>query len=139
MRAPHFVQLARIDGQRFVTACRHGLVHVTWGRITLRLSRDEFRRLVGLLLRTQDALLPSSGRDGDMQVTCRADEDCELRVGGWIMLLSPTEFQLFLRAAQEAVRRLDEILASGIWDAQDAEDSQPNLFEQLRRHIFSDN
>jgi hypothetical protein len=139
MRAPHFMQLARIDGHRFVTACRHGLVHVTWGRVTMRLSRDEFRRLTSLLERTEDSLLPSSGRHGEIQVTCRADEDCEVRVGGWILLLSPTDFQTFLKAAQQAVQRLDEILASGIWDADEAEDTQPSFLDQLRQHTFSDN
>jgi hypothetical protein len=133
------MQLARINGQHFITACRHGLVHVTWGRITMRLGRDEFRRLTGLLRRTEDALLPSSGRDGNLQVTCRADEDCEIRVGDWILLLSPTDFQSFLKAAQEAVRRLDEILASGIWDEDDTEETQPSFFDRLRRHPFSDN
>jgi hypothetical protein len=139
MRAPHFVQLARINGQHFVTACRHGLVHVTWGRVTMRLSRDEFRRLAGLLERTEDTPLPSSGRHGDIQVTCRTDEESELRVGAWILLLSPTDFQSFLKATQQAVRRLDEILASGIWDTEDAEDTQPSLLDQLRQHTFSDN
>lgn len=139
MKAPHFMQLARINGQHFVTACRHGLVHVTWGRVTMRLSRDEFRRLTSLLERTEDAPLPSTARHGDMQMTCRADADCELRVGAWILLLSPKEFQSFLKAAQQAVRRLDEILASGIWDTEDAEDTQPSFFEQLRQHSFSDN
>lgn len=139
MRAPHFMSLARIDGQHFVTACRHGLVHVTWGRVTMRLSRDEFRHLTGLLERTEDAPLPSSGRHGDIQVTCRPDENCELRVGVWSLLLSPAEFQSFLKAAKEAVRRLDEILDSGIWDTEDTEDAQPNFLEQLRQHTFSDN
>lgn len=139
MRAPHFMQLARINGQHFMTACRHGLVHVTWGRTTIRLSRDEFRRLAGLLARTEDALLPNSGRDGEIRVTCRADEDCEVRVGPWILLLSPVEFQTFARAAQEAVRSLDEILAAGIWDTEDTPDSVPTLLEQLRQYTFSEN
>jgi hypothetical protein len=133
------MQLARINGHHFMTACRHGLVHVTWDRVTLRLSRDEFRRLTGLLEQTEDALLPSSTREGNLQVIRRSDEDCELRVGAWILLLSPVEFQSFLRAAQEAVRRLDEILASGIWDTEDVEDTQPSFFERLRQHTFSDN
>jgi hypothetical protein len=133
------MQLARIDGHRFVTACRHGLVHVTWGRVTMRLSRDEFRHLTRLLERTEDSLLPSSGRQGEIQVTCRADEDSEVRVGAWILLLSPADLQTFIRVAQQAVHRLDEILASGIWDSEETEDTQPSFLEQLRQHTFSDN
>ena len=133
------MQLARIDGHRFVTACRHGLVHVTWGRVTMRLSRDEFRHLTRLLERTEDSLLPSSGRQGEIQVTCRADEDSEVRVGAWILLLSPADLQTFIRVAQQAVHRLDEILASGIWDSEETEDTQPSFLERLRQHTFSDN
>lgn len=139
MKAPHFMQLARINGHHFVTACRHGLVHVTWGRVTMRLSRDEFRLLTSLLEQSEDTPLPSSARHGEMQVTCHAGDDSEVRVGAWILRLSPKEFQSFLKTAQQAVRRLDEILASGIWDKEDSEDTQPTFFEQLRQHSFSDN
>jgi len=111
MRAPSFMQLARIDERRFITACRHGLVHVTWGRITLRFSREEFKRLGGLVERAADALPPDSVHDGALRVTYRLDEDCELRVGPLALLLPPAEFQAFIQAVREAVHRLDQILA----------------------------
>lgn len=139
MRAPSFMQLARIDGRRFITACRHGLVHVTWGRITLRFSREEFRRLSGLVERAADALPPDSVRDGDLRVTCRLDGDCEVRVGPLALLLPPAEFQAFVGAIGEAVKRLDQILASGMWDQDEADEAPPNVLEQLRRTIFSRN
>lgn len=139
MRAPHFIHLSRIDERRFITGCRHGLVHVTWGRITLRFSRDEFRLLVKLVGRAADDRLPSTAREGTLRVTCRVDEDCELRVGPLALLLPPSEFQAFLGAAREAVERLDEILSSGVWDKPDAEESPTGILEQLRRFSFSAN
>ena len=139
MRAPSFMQLARIDELRFITACRHGLVHLTWGRITLRFSREEFRRLGGLVERATDALPPASVYDGALRLTARPDEDCELRVGPLALLLPPAEFQVFIKAVREAVQRLDEILASGMWDQEEAKEAPPGVLEQLRRTIFSRN
>jgi hypothetical protein len=139
MKAPHFLRLARIDERRFITACRHGLVHTTWGRITLRFSRDEFRQLGGLLERYAEAFSPGSVRDGEIRVTCRLDEDCEVQVGPLVLLLSPTEFEAFLKAVREAVHRLDKILASGIWDREEADEDSPSILEQFRRFSFSRN
>lgn len=139
MRAPHFIQLSRIDERRFITGCRHGLVHVTWERMTLRFSRDEFRVLVRLLGRAADDRLPNTACDGALRVTCHRDEDCELRVGPTVLLLSPADFQSFLAAAGEALRRLDEILASGIWDRPAPDQAPAGILEQLQRHSFSQN
>jgi hypothetical protein len=139
MRAPGFVQLARIDERRFIMACRHGLVHVTWGRMTLRFSREEFRRLGGLVERAADALPPDSVHDGALRVTARPDEDCEVRVGPLALLLPPAEFQAFVKAVREAVQRLDQILASGMWDQEEAQERPPSVLDQLRRTSFSRN
>ncbi len=139
MRAPGFLQLVKIDERRFITACRHGLVHVTWERTTIRFSRDEFRRLVGLLQRSADALPPSLIHEGEMRITCRLDEECELQIGSLSLLLSPSEFLELAKGAREAVRRLDQILASGVWDRGEEEDTPPGLLELLRRFSFSKN
>jgi hypothetical protein len=137
MRAPNFVRLAQIDDQGFISACRHGLVHLTWGRTTTRFTREEFRRLAGLVDRAADALAPASAHDGELSVTCRLDGDCELRAGPLVLLLSPEEFQALASAVREAVRRLDQILASGTWDVEEPEDDEPGFLEQIRRNPFS--
>jgi hypothetical protein len=137
MRTPDFVRLAQIGDQGFISACRHGLVHLTWGRTTTRLTREEFRRLAGLLERAADALPPASTHDGELSITCRLDGDCELRAGPLVLLLSPEEFQALADALREAMRRLVEILASGTWDAEEPEDDRPGFLEQIRRNPFS--
>ena len=139
MRVPHFLRLARIDGQHFITACRHGLVDLTWGRTTTRFSRDEFRRLVGLLARAMDSVPPISLRDGELRVTFRPDEDCELRVASLVLLLSTAEFEEFAQMAQDALRRLDKVLDSGVWDQDEPEADPPSLLDQLRQIPFSRN
>jgi len=139
MRAPHFLRLAEIDERRFINACRHGLVHLTWSRITVRFSRDEFRRLAGLLARSADTLPPSSARDGKMQVACTSDGECELQLGSVRLALSPDEFHAFGWAVQEAVEQLDKILDAGMWDEKEPEDAPPTIIEHFRRHRFSEN
>jgi hypothetical protein len=139
MRAPHFLRLAEIDELRFINACRHGLIHLTWSRITIRLSRDEFRRLAGLLARFADELPPSSARDGRIQVTCTGDGDCELRLGSLRLALAPDDLRALGGAVQEAVKQLDEILKAGMWDEQEPAEPPPTIIEHLRGHRFSEN
>jgi hypothetical protein len=139
MMTPHFLPLAQIDDQHFITACRHGVVHLTLGRVTLRLRQDEFRRLVALLEQAGVASPPTSLRDGDLRITSRPDEDCELQMGSLILLLAPAKFGELVQAAQEALNRLDKVLASGAWDEPEAEETASNPLEQFRRVPFSRN
>ncbi len=139
MRAPHFVRLAQIDEQRFISACRHGLVHLTWGRATLRLLRDEFRSLVNLLERVAEDQPPSSARDGQVEVRARLDGDGELRVEAFLLLLSPEEFQQFTETAREAVTHLDRVLASGVWDSDGEEGAPSDFSDPIQRTPFSKN
>ena len=136
---PNFVRLAQLDDQHFVSACRHGLIHLTWGRVTVRLSRDEFGRLTSLLEEAVTALPPISLRDRDLRITSRLDEDCELQLGSLVLLLSPARCAELAQAAQEAQVRLDRILASGVWDKDESEEHAPGLIEQFRQIRFSRN
>jgi hypothetical protein len=139
MRTPHFLKLAQVDDQHFITGCRNGIIHLTWGRATTRFGTEEFRWLADVLGRAAGAMSPASIRDGELRVTYRPEDDCEVQVGPLILLLCPPEFQEFLKAVQEAVARLDEILASGVWAKREPEDTPPGFLEQLRRIPFSRN
>ena len=139
MKIPHFLRLAQVDNQHFITACRHGLVHLTWGRTTTRFARKEFKRLAALLAQATDDLPPTSFHDGQLGVTYRLDEDCELRMGPLVLLLPPADFDALSQVVQEAVQRLDEILASGAWDQKGPEDASPDLLAQIQRTPFSRN
>lgn len=138
MRAPRFLRLAQIDEQHFITGCRHGLVHLTWGRSTIRFRRDEFRRLAGLLALDR-SLGSAMAQDGRMRITFRQDDDCELQVGALVLLLNSDEFQDLLQAAQEAVQRLDKFLASGAWDDPEPDDALPDASEPFQQFPFSHN
>jgi hypothetical protein len=105
----------------------------------MRFSRGKFRRLAALLEQASDAASPNTAHDGEVRVTYRPDEDSELRVGSLAWLLSPAEFQAFVAVAIEAVQRLDEILASGIWDRDEEDETPPNILEQFHQFSFSRN
>lgn len=134
--APHLLRLAQIDERRFINACRHGLVHLTWRRVTVRLTQDEFRHLARLLSRSAEPL--GWARDGEMQVTC-SDQDCEIQLGPLKLVLSLNELREFGQAAQAAVQQLDKILDSGMWDEEEPADAPPSILERLRGHSFSEN
>jgi len=139
MRTPYFVRLAQLDETRSISGCRHGLVHLSWGRVTIRFARDEFRRLAGLLARAGDSLGSSFLRDGELEITFHPEGECHVRAGAAVLLLSPAEYRELEGAAREAVQRLDEILGSGMWDREEPEQGSQDFWEPLRRHLFSDN
>ena len=136
---PNFVRLVQLDDQHFVSACRHGLIHLTWGRATVRLGRDEFRRLATLLEEAVTELPPISLRDRDLRITYRLDEDCELQLGSLVLLLSPARCAELAQAAQEAINRLDRILSSGAWDRDEPGERSPGFLDQFRQISFSRN
>jgi len=139
MRTPHFLRLAQIDETRSINGCRHGLVHLSWGRVTIRFSRDEFRRLAGLLARAGDSLSSSIRRDGELEIVFHPEDECKVRAGAAALLLSTVEYRELERAAREAVERLDEILSSGMWDREEPAEGSQDFWEPLRRNLFSDN
>ncbi len=139
MRTPHFLRLAQIDETRSISACRHGMVHLSWGRATIRFARDEFRRLAGLLARAGDSLGSSIRRDGELEVVFHPEGECKVRAGAAVLLLTAVEYRELEQGAREAVERLDEILSSGMWDREEPEEGPHDFWEPLRRNLFSDN
>lgn len=145
METPRFVTLAQVDRQHFISACRHGMVHMTWGRSTLRLSRDELRLLATLLDRAVGSHSGHSVSQGGLTVTFEPGTTTEIRLGtrsiSWVLALAPDPFHDFHQAVREAVKRLEEILKSGIWDKDESteEEAPPNPLELLRRVPFSRN
>lgn len=122
-------------------ACKHGIVHMTWRRTTMRLSRDELRQLASLLAQAADELLPATLRHGDLRVTCRLDDDCEFQMGPLVLLLPAKQFQEFATMVGTAARRMDKLLDSGVWDEKEPEETleQPDFLERFRKPLFSRN
>lgn len=140
MNMPHFLKLVEIDDHRFIMACRHGMVHLTWERLTVRFTRDEFRRVAGILTRATDGLPPVSLQDGGIHVSYRADEESELRFGPLILVLPGDDLVELAEAAREAIHHLDDIIASGVWEREESPDqTPPDLASTLGGTHFSKN
>ena len=134
-KTPQILRLAQLDDQHFVMACGHGLIHLTWDRATVRMSRDEFRRLGHLLERPGDDV--SAGQDPSL--IHRADGTVELCLGAIAWILAPAEFQNFCRLVGFALSQLDAFLAAGFWEREAPEDSYPVIWEESQRVPFSIN
>ena len=142
MGGPRFTILARIDDLHFIAACPHGVAHLTWEKITLRLALDELKAISGLLEQAVTArtttVMAVEGR-GDLCVTWQPPARCELRVGSAVLRLPPGEFRRLAALAQEARRRLDDLVASGAWTESEPQEAPPDPFQELRRVLFSRN
>lgn len=137
MRLPHVLTLAQLDDQHSIAACRSGLVHLTWGRCTVRFSQDEFKRLAGLLAKVTDEPAAASVSDGGLRITARPGDECECQFGPLILLLSSTEFLEFASTVQEAARSLRSLLSSGVWERDTHEDAPQGALQQSQRVPFS--
>jgi hypothetical protein len=92
-----------------------------------------------LLEQVGGASSPASIRGGRLRVTYRRDDDCEVQIESLILLLSPGRFLELVHATQDGIRRLDEILSSGVWDEDDTQDAAPDIPGSIGRTPFSKN
>lgn len=140
MRTPQVLRLAQLDDQHFVMACGHGLIHLTWGRATIRMSRDEFRHMGRLLEQAADEdAPPAPTTDHTTGMVYRADGAWELRFGSLALILTPAELQNLLQVVRRALSQLDAFLAAGFWERKPPEDSYPHIWEETQRSPFSIN
>jgi hypothetical protein len=118
MARTHFSRLAHAPGQGVVSVCRHGLIHLTWGNVTLRLERELFLRLGRLLDRALAIASPIPIYDGELSVGFDQTH-FRITVEAIEWSLSTEAFLAFRAMVQEAVERLEALLASGRWDEPD--------------------
>jgi hypothetical protein len=142
MGGPRFTILARIDDLHFIAACPHGVAHLTWEKITLRLAVDELGAISNLMERAVTARTPSfmaaEGRS-DLCVVWQPPARCELQVGAAVLRLPPGEFRRLAALTQEAKHRLDDLVASGAWAESEPQEAPSDPFQELKRILFSRN
>jgi hypothetical protein len=138
MSGTQFTILSRIDNVRFISACPHGVAHITWERLTLRLRLNEFEDLGHLLARASANEARPVHHAASLPIAYHPGDPCEVQVGVLVLRLSRSEFRQLAAAVAEAQRRLDEIVASGEWDEPEAA-SPADPFAELKAHHFSTN
>jgi hypothetical protein len=132
MNGSHFPTLARIDEHRLITACRHGVVHLIWDQVTIRLAAAGFERLVHLLGQATRSAWPPSFEDGELGVSAHNDGTFGVRIEQVVLVLSASELKALARAADQAAHRLQELMASPEWEQEPEENDPLEIFRQVR-------
>jgi hypothetical protein len=122
MARSHFSRLAHAPGQGVVSICRHGLVHLTWENLTIRLEREVFRRLGRLLERGLGISSPIPIYDEDLAVGFEQSH-FRITVDSVELTLTPESFLTLRQMTKEALERMEVLMATGRWEAQD--DAEP--------------
>jgi hypothetical protein len=133
----HFIQLASAEDWGSVLVCRHGVIHLRWGNLTVRLPHEVFGRLVRLV--GQGSSLASSIplRDGELSVAIE-EGGYRVAVDFLELVLTAEAYLAFLILLKDALHRLQEVMAREDWQQEPeslsfADDAQ----ELLRPHRFS--
>lgn len=120
MAQMHFIELARLEETGLISICRHGIIHFTWHNVTIRLRNDAFRRLGRLLQRGRAMTTAIPIYDEELSVNVEESE-YRIAIGIVELLLRPEEFLTLVNLVSEAIKRMEEIIASAAWDQPDQE------------------
>ncbi len=110
----HFVPLASYDDYCDFTYCRHGVVHLLWWNVTVRLETDQFQHLASLLERGTSLTSSIPLGDGDFSVTLEENQ-YRVRMGQVEFVLTMDEYLAMTDTALEAARQLERVLTSDEW------------------------
>lgn len=137
MSRSHFIQLATAEDWGSVIVCRHGVVHLRWGNLTIRLPHEAFGRLVRLVNLGSTLASPIPLRDRELGVAIEED-GYRVSVDFLELVLSAEAYLAFLMLLTDALRKLQEVMARDDWE------QEPQSFtftddagELLRPHSFS--
>lgn len=137
MSGSHFIQLASAEDWGSVLVCRHGIVHLRWGNLTIRLPRDAFGRLVRLVGKGGTLASPIPLRDSELGVTVE-EKGYRVAIDFLELVLTAEAYLAFLMLVADAFHRLEEVMARDNWE----QEPEPPTFsddvgELLRPHQFS--
>jgi hypothetical protein len=133
----HFIQLASAEDWGSVLVCRHGVVHLRWGNVTVRLPHEVFSRLVRLVGQGSTLASAIPLRDGELGVAIE-EGGYRVAVDFLELVLTAEAYLAFLMLVKDAFCKLEEVMARDDWQQEPeslsfADDAQ----ELLRPHRFS--
>jgi hypothetical protein len=132
----HFFPLASYDDYCDFTFCRHGVVHVLWWNVTVRLDTGEFQHLASLLERGTSLTSSIPLGDGDFAVVLEEDR-YRVRMGPVEFVLTADEYLAMTDTALEAARQLERVLASDEWNDWEPESDALGYMDQWQMSGFS--
>jgi hypothetical protein len=126
-----------------MVVCRHGVVHMRWENLTLRMEIEEFRRLAHLVERVGGARPPFSLADRELSLATDdvyAGREQAYRVAfGAVELSLPADgWSAFQILIQDAAYRLDQVTAREDWQQEPEPVAlSPDAGDPDRPHPFS--
>ncbi len=115
MSDSHFKRLAFLEKWGSIVVCRHGVVHLRWENVTIRLRVETFQQLASLVNEGSPLPAPFSFSDGDL---CVATEEFDYRVTirSVELLLAADAWLAFELLVADAADQLDQLLARDAWE-----------------------
>lgn len=137
MTRSHFIQLASAEDWGSVLVCRHGVVHLRWVNITVRLPHDVFGRLVRLVAQGSTLATSIPLRDGELGVAIE-EGGYRVSVDFLELVLTAEAYLAFLMLVKDAFDRLEDLMARDDWQQEPESVSfADDVGELLRPHRFS--
>lgn len=143
MANSHYIRLAYLERWGSMVVCRHGIVHVRWDNLTLRLEIEEFQRLAKLVNRAISAAPPFSFADSELSLTADyliPGQEPTYRIGidAVELLLSEDGWTAFQILVQDAAYRLGQVTARDDWQKEPEPISLAlEAGDPVRTHSFS--
>ena len=118
----HYIPLAHREEWGSVVVCRHGVVHLQWRNLTIRLHWDAYHRLADLLARDSVLASPVPLCDGDLCVSAEG-ESYRVTIGSVELVVPGDLFPTFEDLVVEASEELDTVMADADWQEEPDGDS----------------
>ncbi|MEM7535676.1 MAG: hypothetical protein AAF639_26095 [Chloroflexota bacterium] len=113
----HLIMLAKVDSQRYIACCEHGITHVIWDHATMRFFTHDMTVIAELLKETTQ--LAVQYRIASKQaVTVVFDQYDQFQVwlAGAGLYLAPDEFKQFGTMIQKAAKHPAVVQAEPLAD-----------------------
>ncbi|MFQ5814804.1 MAG: hypothetical protein ACE5I2_16625 [Anaerolineae bacterium] len=101
--------LAETDERRYIMQCEHGVIHLTWGHMTLHLTPTDFTRVAHLLEAGVSSTAPTRTGDDRCCLVRSADGYFQLWLGNVGLHLLPVDFLLLVDMVRVALRCLTDV------------------------------
>jgi hypothetical protein len=131
--------LAYLEQWGSIVVCRHGIIHIRWGNVSIRLQIETFQRLASLVDRGSSLPPPFSFSDGDLAIVTE-EPDYRVTIGSVELVLTADGWLAFDMIVGDGAYRLEQFLARDDWPEEpESVPFEYDLEELMRPHRFSPN
>lgn len=129
------VMLARLDPRRWVSCCEHGVTHLSWDNVSMRIPLQKLGAISQALQEcAQVARQFRIASTGDVCVVYDQYDLYQVWLGGVGLCLAPADFRRLCEVVTEASRHP---MACASWSEPATSDAEPPI--RTTFHLFSQN